>query len=91
MPAEKAKKDWKAALGPDEFVGQVEVQARWPEGYGAMTVADGGVRSSRRVQSQRFSLLAASRQAEACGHRQYAGRFGFVSRRISRIAAGPPC
>ncbi len=23
--ADKAKKDWKAALGPDEFVGQVEI------------------------------------------------------------------
>lgn len=25
-----------------KFVGQVEVQGRWAEGYGAMTVADGG-------------------------------------------------
>lgn len=40
--ADKVKKDWKAALGPDEFVGQVEIQARWAEGYGAMTVADAG-------------------------------------------------
>jgi hypothetical protein len=39
---EKAKKDWKSALGADEYVGSVEVQSRWPEGYGAMTVADGG-------------------------------------------------
>jgi hypothetical protein len=39
--AEKAKKDWKAPLGPDEYVGQIEIQARWAEGYGAMTVADG--------------------------------------------------
>ena len=31
---------WKAPMGADEFVGQVEVQARWQEGYGAMTVAD---------------------------------------------------
>ena len=38
--AERAKKDWKAPLGPDEFVGQVEIQARWAEGYGAMTVAN---------------------------------------------------
>jgi hypothetical protein len=36
----KAKKDWKAPLGTDEFVGQIEIQARWTEGYGAMTVAD---------------------------------------------------
>lgn len=38
----KAKADWKTALGSAEYVGQVEVQARWPEGYGAMTVAEGG-------------------------------------------------
>ncbi|HEY3789113.1 MAG TPA: hypothetical protein VGL71_09670 [Urbifossiella sp.] len=37
----KAKKDWKAKLGAEEFVGEVEVQSRWPEGYGAMTVIDG--------------------------------------------------
>jgi hypothetical protein len=37
---EKVKKDWKAKLGPDEFVGQAEFQARWQEGYGAMTVVD---------------------------------------------------
>jgi hypothetical protein len=38
----KAKADWRTALGADEYVGQVEVQARWPEGYGAMTTTDGG-------------------------------------------------
>ncbi len=38
-------KDWRATLGPDQFVGQVEVQARWAEGYSAMTVAD-----ARRVR-----------------------------------------
>lgn len=38
--SEKVKKDWKVAMGPDEFVGQIEIQARWTEGYGAMTVAD---------------------------------------------------
>jgi hypothetical protein len=37
---EKMKKDWKAKFGPDEFVGQAEFQARWAEGYGAMTVVD---------------------------------------------------
>jgi hypothetical protein len=37
---EKVKKDWKAPMGPEEFVGQVEIQARWLEGYGSMTVAD---------------------------------------------------
>ena len=40
--AEKAKKDWTAALGADEYAGSVEVQSRWPEGYGPMTVVDGG-------------------------------------------------
>ena len=39
---EKVKADWKAKLGADEFVGQVEVQSRWPEGYNAMTSLDGG-------------------------------------------------
>jgi hypothetical protein len=38
--ASKAKKDWKAPLGADEYVGQAEFQARWTEGYGAMTVVD---------------------------------------------------
>ena len=38
--SEKVKKDWKAQLGAEEFVGQVEIQARWSEGYGSMTVAD---------------------------------------------------
>jgi hypothetical protein len=38
---DKAKKDWKAKLGAEEYVGQVETQSRWPEGYGAMTVIDG--------------------------------------------------
>jgi hypothetical protein len=37
---EKVKKDWKAKLGADEFAGQIEIQAQWREGYGAMTVAD---------------------------------------------------
>jgi hypothetical protein len=37
---EKVKKDWKAPLGADEFVGAIEIQAQWREGYGAMTVAD---------------------------------------------------
>lgn len=37
----KANADWTATLGEAEYVGQVEIQARWAEGYGAMTVADG--------------------------------------------------
>lgn len=39
---EKVKKDWKAPLGAEEFVGQAEFQGRWKEGYGAMTVVDAG-------------------------------------------------
>ena len=39
---EKLKKDWKAKLGADEYVGQAEFQAQWREGYGAMTVVDAG-------------------------------------------------
>jgi hypothetical protein len=38
--AGKVKKDWKAKLGDAEFAGQAEVQARWADGYGAMTVLD---------------------------------------------------
>jgi hypothetical protein len=33
-------KDWHATLGPGQFAGQIEVQARWREGYNTMTVAD---------------------------------------------------
>jgi hypothetical protein len=39
---DRTKKDWKATLGPDDYVGSVEVDARWAEGYGAMTAVDGG-------------------------------------------------
>jgi hypothetical protein len=38
--AGKAKNDWKARLGSDEYVGQAEFQTRWAEGSGAMTVVD---------------------------------------------------
>lgn len=38
----KTKENWKTPMGPKEYVGQVEVQARWAEGYGAMTNADAG-------------------------------------------------
>ena len=34
----KLEKDLTADLGEDEFVGQVEVESRWPAGYGRMTV-----------------------------------------------------
>lgn len=33
-------KDWKAALGEADYVGQIEFTARWREGYAAMTVVD---------------------------------------------------
>ena len=34
----KLQKDFRAELGEDEFVGQVEVESKWPVGYGNMTV-----------------------------------------------------
>jgi hypothetical protein len=34
----KLQKDFSAELGDDEFVGQVEVESKWPVGYGNMTV-----------------------------------------------------
>lgn len=36
----KAAKDWKAGFGALESAGRAEFQARWAEGYGAMTVVD---------------------------------------------------
>jgi len=33
----KLRKDFREELGEDEFVGQVEVESRWPAGYGRMT------------------------------------------------------
>ena len=33
-------KDWKAALGVADFVGETEFPARWKEGYGGMTAVD---------------------------------------------------
>ncbi|MFM8271808.1 MAG: hypothetical protein ACKODX_05680 [Gemmata sp.] len=38
----KAKKDWRAPLGAAEYVGQVEFQGQWREGYNAMTAVDAG-------------------------------------------------
>ena len=35
-------KDWKAALGKADFVGEKEIEGRWPEGYGSMTVVEAG-------------------------------------------------
>jgi hypothetical protein len=38
----RLSKDWKATLGESDFVGQAEMTAPWPEGYGKMTVLDAG-------------------------------------------------
>ena len=35
----RLEKDWQAELGERDFVGQVEVDSRWPGGYGSMTAA----------------------------------------------------
>ena len=35
----KLQKDYQSELGPSEFVGQVEIDSRWPAGYGTMTSA----------------------------------------------------
>jgi len=35
----KLAKDYRAELGADDQVGEVEIDSRWPEGYGKMTVA----------------------------------------------------
>jgi hypothetical protein len=34
-------KDWRATLGDEDYVGQIEVTSDWREGYGAMTVIEG--------------------------------------------------
>lgn len=39
---ERLAKDWRAVLGANDRVGQAEVRARWPEGYGQMTTLDAG-------------------------------------------------
>ena len=35
----RLEKDWQTELGDRDFVGQVEVDSRWPTGYGNMTSA----------------------------------------------------
>lgn len=35
----RLEQDWQAELGDRDFVGQVEVDSRWPGGYGSMTTA----------------------------------------------------
>jgi len=39
---DRLAKDWAATLGEADYVGQVEIRGQWKEGYGQMTVADGG-------------------------------------------------
>lgn len=34
----KLQEDFTAQLGEEDFVGEVEVESRWPAGYGQMTV-----------------------------------------------------
>ncbi len=41
----KLSRDWKARMGPDDFAGQAEFEARWADGYGRMTVVE-----ARRVK-----------------------------------------
>ncbi|HVR83101.1 MAG TPA: hypothetical protein VMU54_02240, partial [Planctomycetota bacterium] len=36
----RLEKDWKAALGKSEFMGEKEIEGRWSEGYGNMTILD---------------------------------------------------
>ncbi len=38
--AGRAAADWRMTLGAAEYVGAVEVESRWPEGYGTMTTVD---------------------------------------------------
>ncbi len=37
--AARLEKDWQSELGDRDFVGQIEVDSRWPGGYGSMTTA----------------------------------------------------
>lgn len=39
-PDDARTKDWRAKPGAGEFMGSIEIEAPWREGYGAMTVAD---------------------------------------------------
>jgi hypothetical protein len=34
----RLKRDWNSELGESEYVGKAEIETRWPEGYGNMTV-----------------------------------------------------
>jgi hypothetical protein len=41
----KMSRDWKTQMGPDDYAGQAEFEAKWADGYGRMTVVD-----ARRVK-----------------------------------------
>jgi mono/diheme cytochrome c family protein len=38
----RLERDWKSPLGKADLVGELEVDSRWPEGYGSMTAVDAG-------------------------------------------------
>jgi len=38
----RLERDWKSPLGKADFAGELEVDSRWPEGYGSMTAVDAG-------------------------------------------------
>lgn len=38
----KLERDWRAVLGKADVAGEAEIEARWTEGYGSMTVVDAG-------------------------------------------------
>jgi len=38
--AERLQKDWTASFGEEEYAGQAEIESRWSEGYGKMTVIE---------------------------------------------------
>jgi hypothetical protein len=37
---ERPKSDWNATLADTEFVGETVIEAKWPKGYGKMTVVE---------------------------------------------------
>jgi hypothetical protein len=38
----RLERDWRSPLGKADLAGELEVDSRWPEGYGSMTVVDAG-------------------------------------------------
>jgi hypothetical protein len=37
---ERLKSEWNSTLGDTEFVGETEIESKWPKGYGKMTVVE---------------------------------------------------